>query len=621
MKRKRYLLLLFCLLLSAALLFGCGTIQPQDETMSADREPIGTSAASETVSLPVEERITALLGQMNMDEKIGQMIQVERNSLRGGDIEEYRLGSVLSGGGSAPLRNDLNNWVQMIKGYQQEAASTRLGIPLIYGIDAVHGHNTVAGAVVFPHNIGLGAADDPVLMREIAAVTAEEMLATGIPWNFAPCVAVVQDPRWGRYYESYGENADTVTRLSSAYIDELEDNYHLAASIKHFAADGAAQWGTGKNGKIDQGDAALAGDELAGDHLQAYRTAVEAGVKTVMVSFSSINGTKCHGNGELIQGVLKDEWGFAGFVLSDYEGIHQLPGTVYDQVVAAVNSGIDMLMEAQSWKGALAALQKAVEDGAISEERIDDAVGRILRVKFQLGLFENPLGDGSLIRDEFASDAHREVARKAVRESLVLLKNDNDTLPIKDNTKVFISGPAMDSVGVQCGGWTLTWQGTPRLSNGTTILDGFKEMAAQTAGEIITDKSKAAEADVAVVVIGETPYAEYEGDDGDLSLDGGMALDGNIKALEYAYSLEKPVAVIMVSGRPRIVTDQIPHWDALVQAWLPGSEGAAVADVLYGKYGFEGTLPVTWPIAADALPVADHPENVLFPYGAGIVTP
>jgi len=622
MKTKRGVLLILSLLLTVALLAGCGTASPAESAESTQPGASVSEAAApgESPAGTIEERVEMLLGQMSLDEKIGQMIQVERNFLRYGDIEEFFLGSVLSGGGSAPQRNNINNWNQMIEGYQREAASTRLGIPLIYGIDAVHGHNTVAGAVVFPHNIGLGAANHPELMEKIAAVTAEEMLATGIPWNFGPCVAVVQDPRWGRYYESYGENADTVTALSSAYIDTLEGEYNLAASIKHYAADGAAQWGTGKNGKIDQGDADLAGDDLAGKHLPAYQAAVKAGVKTVMVSFSSINGVKCHGNKDLIQGTLKDEWDFSGFVLSDYEGIHQLSGDRYDQVVTAVNSGIDMLMEAGDWQETLTALKQAAEDGAISTERIDDAVRRILTVKFELGLFENPLGDPALIQNKFASEAHKEVARQAVRESLVLLKNDADTLPIRDNTKVYVCGPAMDNVGIQCGGWTLTWQGTEQISTGTTILDGFRDMAAQTGGKIITDQSKADEADMAVVIIGERPYAEYEGDDETLALDNGLALGGNMQALQYAYSLGKPVVVIMVSGRPRIITGQLPHWDAFVQAWLPGSEGAAVADALYGTCGFAGTLPVAWPRDADALPVSDHPDNVLFPYGSGIVT-
>lgn len=614
MKYKGVSLKLLCLLLAVVFLFGCGR--------NAPKEPVETTvptAAIETTAVPVEERVDALLGQMTLEEKIGQMMQVERNFLRYGDIEEYMLGSVLSGGGSAPQRNDLNNWVQMIKGYQREAAATPHGIPLIYGIDAVHGHNTAAGAVVFPHNIGLGAADDPELMKEIAAVTAEEMLATGIIWNFGPCVAVVQDPRWGRFYESYGENPGVVTELSGAYISGL-DGCGVAASIKHYAADGAARWGTGRDGKIDQGDAALTDEELENIHLKAYKAAVEAGVKTAMVSFSSINGTKCHANRALIQEKLKDEWGFQGFALSDYNAIHQLDGTVYDQVVTAVNSGIDMMMEADLWQDTYAALKQAAEDGAISADRIDDAVRRILRVKFELGLFENPLGDETLIVNEFASEAHKEVARQAVRESLVLLKNDNDVLPIKDNTKVFVSGPAMDNVGIQCGGWTITWQGVTKMRGGTTILDGFKQAAAQTGGQIITKESKADKADMAVVVIGEIPYAEYEGDDGELSLDGGCALRDNMQALEYAYSLDIPVVVIMVSGRPRIITDQLDKWDVFVQAWLPGSEGAAVADVIYGRYGLTGTLPVTWPRDAGALPVADHPGNVLFPYGAGIVT-
>lgn len=569
-------------------------------------------------SASIEDRVKNLISQLSLEEKIGQMLLVERQQLSVGHIKEYYIGSLFSGGGSTPEDNTPTGWLKMIENYQQEAASTPHGIPLIYGIDAVHGHNSVENAVVFPHNIALGAANNNSLVKDIAAVTGEEMLATGIPFNFSPCLAVAQDPRWGRYYESFSENPRIVSELSSVYINELQNQYKIAVSAKHFAADGAAEWATGRNGKIDQGDAQLSEEEFRKIHLPPYESAIKAGAKTVMVSFSSINGIKCHENKQLITDLLKGELGFKGFVLSDYNGIHQLSGDkIYSKVVTAVNSGIDMLMEAEHWMETLKALKSAAKSGDISSARIDDAVTGILKVKLELGLFENPLGDASLIKTPFSSEEHKEVARRAVRESLVLLKNEKNTLPIKSGSKVFVSGPASDSIGIQCGGWTLDWQGNKRQPSGESILDGFKRMASELGGEIITDASKASLADLSVVVIGEESYAEFMGDDDSLSLNDGLALQENIKALQFAYSLKKPVVVIMVSGRPRIVTAEINNWAAFVMAWLPGSEGSAAAEVLYGKYSFKGKLPVSWPKDINTIP-SKAAEDLLFPLGFGL---
>ncbi|WP_163194544.1 glycoside hydrolase family 3 protein [Clostridium thermarum] len=607
--KKDTLSLLMCVFL--VLTTGCGVSDKKTVDTSLDENHIYKNNTYST-----EERVKDLLSKMNVDEKIGQMVQAERANITPEEVKKYYIGSVFSGGGSTPKDNSPKGWTEMIKQYQEGAANTRLGIPIIYGVDAVHGHNLVKDAVIFPHNIGLGAANNTELMKKIACVTAEEMLATGVTYNFAPCVAVIKDLRWGRYYEGYSENVDIVKNLSSAYIDGLQ-TYKTAATPKHYIGDGATEWGTGDNGyKIDQGNVQIDEAKLFKEELVPYEEAVKLGVQSIMISFSSVNGIKNHSNKHLITEVLKGNLGFKGFVITDWEGIHQIPNAAFEeQVVIAVNAGIDMLMEPNKWKDAVSALKKAVNNGKITMKRIDDAVARILTVKFDLGLFENGLGDEKLIRNGFGSKEHREVAKEAVRETLVLLKNDG-VLPLKKSQKIYITGPAADSVGLQCGGWTIDWQGNMRQTSGTTILKGFKNIAEKHGGTIITDIEKAKDADVVVVIIGEESYAEGQGDDGSLGLDNGIALKGNIEALEEAKKLNKPIVTIMVSGRPRIVTEYLKDWNAFVEAWLPGTEGEAVAEVLYGDYNFKGTLPVTWPKNSHNLPIKE--ENILFPIGFGL---
>lgn len=563
-----------------------------------------------------EERVNDLLSKMTIDEKIGQMVQVERKNINPKEAAKYNIGSILSGGGSIPQDNSPKGWTEMLNNYQQSEAKTRLGIPILYGIDAVHGNNIVNGAVVFPHNIGLGAANDMELMKDIASVTGEEMLSTGVTYDFGPCVAIVKDIRWGRSYESYSENAEIVKNLSSVYIKQLQ-SYGIAATAKHYIADGATTWGTGdRQYKIDQGNATIEEDKLLKEEMLPYEEAVNLGVKSIMVSFSSINGIKNHSNKHLITEVLKEKLGFKGFVISDWEGIHQIPATNFqEQVVIAVNSGIDMLMEPAKWRETIDALKTAMDSGKISKERFDDAVKRILTVKFELGLFKNSLGDSNLIKSSFGSNEHKEIAKTAARESMVLLKNDG-ILPLTKNSKIFVTGPAANSVGIQCGGWTIEWQGNRNQTSGTTILDGFKKIALENGGTILTDIEEAKEADVTVLVIGEKPYAEGMGDDESLGLGDGMALEENINALNDAQKLNKPIVTIMVSGRPRIITDKLNDWSAFVEAWLPGTEGGAIADVIYGDANFKGKLPVTWPKSSNNLPIKE--DNILFPIGSGL---
>ncbi|MFW6238430.1 MAG: glycoside hydrolase family 3 N-terminal domain-containing protein [Halanaerobiales bacterium] len=562
---------------------------------------------------PVEEDLIAgekaeeLLAKLTLDEKAGQMIQAERSFADAEDVKNFKLGSILSGGGSSPGDN-VEDWQEMTADYQNAALGSEPGIPIIYGTDAVHGHNNVEGAVIFPHNIGLGAANDPELMRDIGRVTAMEMIETGVNWNFAPCVAVARDIRWGRTYESYSEDPDIVSRLAIPYIEGLQE-YNIAATAKHYLGDGAAEWGTGEGtNSIDQGDARISEEELREIHLPPYEEAVEAGVKSVMISFSSWNGVKCHEHDYLINDVLKDELGFEGFVISDYEGIQQIDaGDYYSQVVKAVNAGVDMLMEPRSWDEARDILVEAVESGDIEESRINDAVKRILKIKYQIDLFEDPQGKSDLVENELGADEHRDVAREAVRKSQVLLKNTNELLPLDESAEIYVTGSNADNLGNQCGGWTISWQGSRGdITKGTTIYEAIDSRA-----QITDDLNRA---DVGIAVVGETPYAEGEGDDGELGLS-----NDDLEDINEIIEAGKPVVVILVSGRPLMISDHIDSWDAFVAAWLPGTEGDGVADVLFGDYDFAGELPFTWPESIDQVPISnDDSEDPLFPAGAGL---
>lgn len=573
-----------------------------------------------------EEWVESTLASMTLEEKVGQMIQAERGNISPSLVKQYFIGSVFSGGGSAPGDNSKEAWTDMCKAYQDAATGTRLGIPIIYGIDSVHGHNTVYGAVVFPHNIGLGAAGDTELMNKIGAATAKEMLLTGVNWNFAPCIAVSRDERWGRVYESYSENPELVDKLLVPYIKGLQDN-GITACAKHYAGDGGTMWGTGdSNYSIDQGETKVSKEEFEKIHLSVYKEAVKAGVKSVMVSFSSFEGTKMHENKHLIQDVLKGEMGFKGFVVTDWEGIHQIRNKdFYQQIVSAVNAGVDMFMEPQKWMKCYDLLKSAVEKGDISKERIDDSVRRILTVKMEMGLVKNPLGDQSKDSEMLGSKENIEVAKEAVRKSLVLLKNNN-VLPLKKGASIFVTGPGADNVGLQCGGWTKTWQGGAdeggsKWMRGSTILDGLKKIAAENGGTIITNPKDAKKADVTVLVLAEKPYAEGHGDDGTLGLYDGCAHNKNKQAVKQAKDAGHPTVAILVSGRPRIITEELKSWDAFVEAWLPGTEADAVADVLYGDYDFTGKLPLSWPKSVDQLPLNNDNlggKEPLFTYGFGL---
>ncbi|WP_313896281.1 glycoside hydrolase family 3 N-terminal domain-containing protein [Streptomyces sp. YIM 98790] len=568
---------------------------------------------------PLDARVDDLLSRMSLDEKIGQMTQAERGALDSpSDITTYRLGSVLSGGGSTPASNTPQAWADMYDSFQRAALATPLGIPMIYGIDAVHGHNNVRGATIFPHNIGLGAANDPELVQRIGRATAEEVAGTGIDWNFAPCLCVARNDRWGRTYESFGEVPELPTAMTTLITglqgETLGGPASVLATAKHYLGDG------GTTGGVDQGDTRLSEAELRAVHLPPFREAVERGVGSVMISYSSWNGEKLHGHRYLITDLLKGELGFDGFVVSDWAAVDQLdgaPGFTGAEVAAAVNAGIDMVMVPYEYQQFISTLRAEVQAGRVPMARIDDANRRILAKKFELGLFEQPLTDRSYT-STIGSAAHRAIGREAVRKSQVLLKNAGGVLPLDRSARVFVAGKSADDIGNQSGGWTISWQGeSGPVTEGTTILEGLREVAGDASRITYHREGHGMDSsyDVAVAVIGETPYAEGHGD-----RRGSMGLDQeDLNTLSRLRASGVPLVVVLVSGRPLDIAGQLGDWDALLAAWLPGTEGGGVADVLYGDHAPTGTLPVTWMRSASQQPINDGDgKDALFPLGHGL---
>ncbi|MFD8868635.1 glycoside hydrolase family 3 N-terminal domain-containing protein [Streptomyces sp. NPDC059590] len=588
--------------------------------------------------LPVRQRVKDLLSRMSPAEKAGQMTQAERGALTSpGDIAAYGLGSLLSGGGSVPTPDTPEAWARMVDAFQLRAQATRFQIPLVYGVDAVHGHNNLVGATIMPHNIGLGAARDPRLAERTGAVTASEVRATGVPWDFAPCLCVSRDERWGRAYESFGEDPALVIAMEPVIRGlqgapsgkDLDRRDKVLATAKHFVGDGGTEFGSSTTDgyTIDQGVTKVTREELEKIHLAPYREAVRRGVGTVMPSYSSLDilgdrrpPLKMHADGAMINGVLKGRMGFDGFVVSDWKAIDQIPGDYPSDVRTSVNAGVDMVMVPTAYADFHSTLVDEVEAGRISRARIDDAVSRILTAKFRLGLFEKPYADTSNL-DRIGSAGHRAVAREAAAKSQVLLKNGGGVLPLTPSQKVYVAGSNADDLGNQTGGWTITWQGSSgRHTEGTTILEGMRKAAADSAVTYSRDASAPTDGhDVGVVVVGETPYAEGVGDVGNghdlrLSKADRAAVDRVCGAMKCA--------VLIVSGRPQLIGDRLGDIDALVASWLPGTEGDGVADVLYGKRPFTGRLPVTWPKSEAQLPinVGDAAYDPQYPYGWGLTT-
>jgi beta-glucosidase len=575
--------------------------------------------------------IEALVAQMTLAEKAGQMAQAEKNSITPAEVRDYALGSVLSGGGGNPTPNTPGDWRSMTNTFNEAALESRLKIPLIYGADCVHGHNNVQGATIFPHQIGLGASRDPLLVERVGAATGREMLATGVHWNFGPCLAVPQDYRWGRTYEGFGGEPGLVGQLGAAYIRGQQAE-GAAACMKHFAGDGGAEYGKRphlswaqfweQNGglwSIDHGDVNVDEATFRALHLAPYFDALRAGALTVMASFNSWRGLKMHAHRYLLTDVLKNEMGFSGFIVSDWMGISQLSPDYYTCVVQSINAGLDMVMVPYDFKGFINALVRAVEQGDVPISRVDDAVQRILSVKLRLGLFDQP-NPGAHLRDSVGSSDHRALAREAVRKSAVLLKNEDAALPLRQDVPcIRLAGVAADDIGLQCGGWTIEWQGRAgNITTGTTLRVALRQALPESVTldyqpDAAFDDHKAP---VGVVVVSETPYAEGCGDSNDLTL---PAADLDLIRKTRA-ACEKLVLVIY-SGRPLVITEAAPLCDAIVAAWLPGSEGDGLADVLLGKFAFEGKLPQDWIASMDQLPAAARVRsgNVpLYAYGYGL---
>ncbi|MFY4775049.1 glycoside hydrolase family 3 N-terminal domain-containing protein [Metabacillus sp. RGM 3146] len=585
----------------------------------------------------VEKRVSDLLARMTIEEKVGQMIQAERGSVTPEDVKNYSLGSILSGGGSYPEGKAENStrdkWSRMVDAYQDGALASRLGIPLLYGVDAVHGHNNLLGATIFPHSIGLGAARDPKLVEKIGKAAAEEVKSSGPNWTFAPTVVDAQNIRWGRTYESFGEDPKLVAEMGKAYIKglqgdkekDLKKTSKVVATAKHFIGEGYTKDG------VNQGDVTqYTEDEILAKDKIIYKTAVDSGVRTVMASFNSIQGLKMHANKRLMTDVLKNELHFTGFVVSDWYGIQQITkdqdghpvSGLKQQIKTAVNAGVDMMMQPENWKETYSLTLELVKEKEISMSRLDDAVSRILRVKFEAGVFEHPKTDKTLAKD-FGSAEHRKIARQAVSESLVLLKNDKvNNKPIMSQLgkmkNILVAGRSADDIGKQSGGWTISWQGkSGNITKGTTILEGIKQAAGRNQKITYNKHGRGAKGkDAAIVVVGEEPYAESNGDTNNLNLNKlDLLTIENIRKADPKI----PIIVVLVSGRPMIVTDQMKDWAGLVEAWLPGTEGEGVADVLFGKKDFTGKLSVKWPFYLEAYQMGNMMKDyIMFDYGYGL---
>lgn len=610
----------FARCLACCVLAGCSPSENIDTKNSAE------------VPLTVQQRekVDSLLASMTVQQKVAQMIQGEIKHVSPDDLRRYGLGSVLNGGGSFPDNNKystLEDWVALADAYRQaslDQSGGSAGIPVLWGTDAVHGHNNVIGATLFPHNIGLGAANDPELIGKIGRITSREVAATGIDWIFAPTVAVPLDDRWGRTYEGYSDRPEIVRAYAGVIVSALQSE-GLLATAKHFFGDGGTYRG------IDQGDTRGSIETLLEIHGQGYYSALDAGVTSIMASFNSINGSKIHGDKSILDDLLRNQLGFEGFTIGDWNGHGQVPGCTNESCAQAINAGMDMVMVPEDWKALLLNTVAQVESGVISEGRIDEAVRRILTAKMKAGLFDAPMPSAKAVplQANLGSEEHRIVAREAVRKSMVLLKNNGSVLPISGSAEVLVAGSGANSIEMQTGGWTITWQGTGNSNEtfpGATSIYAAIDQALTGMGGSATlsvDGSYTKRPDVAVVVFGETPYAEGQGDVDTLAWQQEDPRD--LRLLQQLQSEGVPVVAVLLTGRPLWMNAELNASDAFVVAWLPGSEGGGIADVLIAdaedevRYDFHGRLSFDWPNkdlnANDpALPV----DDILFEYGYGL---
>ncbi len=603
-----------------------------------DTKPLMSPPGPETTYLnsaeTLEDRVADLLSYMTLEEKIGQMALVEKNSLAEiKDIRTYSLGALLSGSGSKPEENTKSGWLKMIDNYQAEAAQSRLGIPLLYGSDAIHGHAHVSGNTIFPHSIGLGAAGNPELVRELAEATAIELAATGVNWNFAPNLDTPQDIRWGRVYETFSDDPQLVAELGTAYLKGLQEPYgennesiYVLGTLKHFVGLGGMEWQTSlnKNFKIDQGVTQADTELLRSTYLPPFTEAINEGALSIMVGLNTWGDSRTIRQKELLTTLLKTELNFKGFVVSDWYGVHEGVQNKFFATVEAINAGVDMVMLPFDYKSFARDVKWANRLGLISDERIDDAVSRILYAKFALGLF-----DDKARSDEITSEVknnHRDLARQAVSNSLVLLKNEAGLLPIKNNTrKIRVAGSSADNIGMQLGAWSVEWQGIDGnwLEGATSLLKGIENRAQQQGTKVeydITGKFTDATdlADIGIAIVGEKPYAEGWGDKEFPALS-----KSDLETIKNLQASSEKIVVIIVSGRPLLITNEIDSLDALVAAWLPGSAGEGVADVLFGDKSFSGKLPLPWPAYTEQLPITPNGQTVnntpvLFPRYFGL---
>jgi beta-glucosidase len=583
--------------------------------------------SSDFPSLTCRERANALLVTLSLRDKIAQMVQIGKDQVaHPNEVGTYGFGSVLSGGGAGPSDPNARAWAEMVATFQLSALKSKTKIPILYGVDAVHGHNNVRGATIFPHNIGLGATRDAALVERIGQITALEVKATNVDWTFAPVVAVTRDERWGRTYEAFGETPELAELLGPAYIRGLQGprlGKHptsVLACAKHFLGDGGTTRGD------DQGDTDIDETELRRTLLPAYARSIEAGVGSIMVSFSSIRGVKMHCNGRLLTDVLKRELGFNGFLVSDWEAVDDIPAPREEQLIGAINAGLDLIMHPRTRTAVISELESLVP-ARIPMARIDDAVRRQLAIKCELGLLDpdhfqlTPTGELALPSELIAqvgSEAHRAVAREAVRKSIVILKNEGGLLPLKkDLPSLLIAGKNADNLGHQCGGWTVTWDGSSGpITEGTTIRAAIERSVSPKTRVTWSSGGRAAQnASVAIVVVGETPYVEGRGDREDLSLD-----QQDVSAIRSAKATGAKVVVVLVTGRPLILGKIAQIADAIVVAWLPGTEGLGVTDVLFGDVAASGKLPITWPKSMAQIPInfGDSSYEPLYPYGFGL---
>ncbi len=600
-----YLALLVILSAIAVLLY-----LPRPEDLGAQLPPPPANALYKQSNQPIEARVKNLLSYMTLEEKIGQMALVDKNSLKNvRDVSKYYLGGVLSGAGAKPEKNTPQGWLDMVSNIKGQSSESRLGIPILYGIDANHGHSNVLGATVFPHAIGLGASQDSVMVSEVAKATADELRATGINWTYSPSLDAPKDMRWGRVYEAFSDDPKLNSTLGAAYISGTQatapTDTMVMATAKHYLGTGSMIWGGSnhKKFKIDQGKITADTTALNNEYLPPYKAAVDQNVSSIMVGLDQWGGQRVIDSKYLLTDKLKNELGFKGFVVSDWYGVYEYSRvSKYQANINTFNAGLDMAMLPYDYKSFLVDMRKAVEQGKISQSRIDDAVGRILYQKFKAGLFDKTQQTAK--PEIIGSKQNRALARKAAASSVVLLKNNKSILPLsKSNNHILVAGSGADNVGRQSGAWTVEWQGVDGnwMPGGTSILQGIKQTIDSNTTVDFEENgvfnNYTQKADVGIVVVSEKPYAEGWGDNAKPSID-----KADLEAIKHTKESANKVVVVILSGRPILIANEIPGWDAAMAAWLPGSEGSGIADVLFGDEPFRGKLPLPWPANIEQLP-------------------